>query len=117
MNAGAAHSYVLRPDGTTRYLSELGPGDPVLVAGRSRPPRAVRIGRVKVERRPMVMAVADDRGTRRTVFLQEAESVRLAGPDGAIAATELAAGRPVLGVRLPAARHLGRAIDEAIEER
>ncbi len=117
VNAGAAHAYVLRPDGATRYLSELRPGDPVLVAGPSGPPRPVRVGRVKIERRPMVMAVADDRGVRRTIFLQEAESVRLGTPAAPIPATELAVGDTVVGVRLAAARHLGRAIDEAIEER
>ncbi len=117
VNAGAAHSYVLRPDGTTRYLSELLPGDPLLVAAPSRPPRSVRVGRIKIERRPMVMAVGDDGGVRRTVFLQEAESVRLGGADGPVPATALAPGHAALGVRLPAARHLGQAIDEAIEER
>ncbi|MCI4317018.1 MAG: 3-dehydroquinate synthase II, partial [Thermoplasmata archaeon] len=32
VNAGSGHSYVLLADGTTRYLTELSPGDAVLVA-------------------------------------------------------------------------------------
>ena len=117
VNAGAAHSYVLMADGSTRYLAELGPGDAVLAVEPRGSARSVRVGRVKVERRPMVVVVADDGGTERTVFLQEAETVRLSTAAGRVATTSLHAGLAVAGVRLPAARHLGRAISETIEER
>jgi 3-dehydroquinate synthase II len=117
VNAGAAHSYVLMSDGSTRYLAELAPGDSVLATDPQGPRRAVRVGRVKLERRPMVLIVGDDRGTRRTVFLQEAETVRLSAAPARIPTTELVPGTSVSGVRLPPARHLGRAIDESIEER
>lgn len=117
VNAGAAHSYVLLADGTTRYLSELDPGDSVLSVAPGGPPRAVRVGRVKIERRPMVVLAADDDGRSRTVFLQEAETVRVSADDGRVAVTELAPGRRLAAVRLPSARHLGTAVEEAIEER
>jgi 3-dehydroquinate synthase II len=117
VNAGAAHSYVLMADGTTRYLSELGPGDAVLAAVPSGATRSVRVGRIKIERRPLSVVVADDAGTERTVFLQEAETVRLSGEHGRRALTEVRSGETVRGVRLPAARHLGAAIEETIEER
>jgi 3-dehydroquinate synthase II len=117
VNAGAAHSYVLMSDGSTRYLSELEGNDRVLALTPNGPARAVRVGRVKVERRPLVLVRADDRGTPRTVFLQEAETVRLSGETARLATTELVRGARVLGVRLPAARHLGTAIEETIEER
>ncbi|MCI4365683.1 MAG: 3-dehydroquinate synthase II [Thermoplasmata archaeon] len=117
VNAGAAHSYVLLADGTTRYLSELAPGDPVLIATPEAGVRSVRVGRVKVERRPLVLMVADDRGTARTLFAQEAESVRVSTRSGPVSTTHLRAGMEVRGIRLPAARHLGRAIEETIEER
>lgn len=119
VNAGSAHSYVLRADGSTRYLAELAPGDALLAA---RPPpeggtRPVRVGRLKVERRPMVLVEVERRGRPFTVFLQEAETVRLSGPDGRRPTTGLEPGHSVFGVDLPAARHLGRAIEETIDER
>ena len=117
VNAGSAHSYVLLADGTTRYLAELGAGDAVLVAIPGGLVRAVRVGRIKIERRPMVLVRADDRGVSRTVFLQEAESVRLSTGSGLTPTTELTVGATVHGIRLPPARHLGRAVTETIEER
>ncbi len=117
VNAGAAHSYVLMADGSTRYLSELDPGDAVLVAEPAGAVRSARVGRVKIERRPVVMVAAEDAGRTRTIFLQEAETVRLSTPDGRISTTELRAGAVVHAVRLPPARHLGHAVEETIEER
>ena len=117
VNAGAAHSYVLLADGTTRYLSELAPGDSVLVTAAEGSARSARVGRIKMERRPMVMVTADDAGAPRTIFLQEAETVRLSTETGRVATTEVAPGLRVRGVRLPAARHLGTAVEETIEER
>jgi 3-dehydroquinate synthase II len=117
VNAGSAHSYVLLADGSTRYLSELNPGDSVLVAEPEGSVRVARVGRIKVERRPMVLVRADDRGSIRTVFLQEAESVRLSTEGGPVPTSSLRAGGAARGVRLPPARHLGRAVEETIEER
>ncbi|MGI0130898.1 MAG: 3-dehydroquinate synthase II [Thermoplasmata archaeon] len=117
VNAGAAHSYILMADGSTRYLSELEPGEAVLVARPEGTLRSARVGRVKIERRPLVMVQADDAGAVRTVFLQEAETVRLSTTAGRVATTAASAGLFVLAVRLPPARHLGRAVEETIEER
>ncbi|MCI4372496.1 MAG: 3-dehydroquinate synthase II [Thermoplasmata archaeon] len=117
VNAGAAHSYVLLADGTTRYLSELGAGDAVLVATPDGGVRSVRVGRIKIERRPMVLLTADDRGVPRTLFGQEAESVRVTTDAGPTPTTEVRPGLQVRGVRLPPARHMGQAVEEAIEER
>ena len=117
VNAGGAHSYVLMADGSTRYLAELGPSDAVLVAAPQGPIRSARVGRIKIERRPLVVVSGDDAGTARTVFLQEAETVRLSTDGGRIATTELTAGVRAHAVRLPPARHLGREIEETIEER
>jgi 3-dehydroquinate synthase II len=117
VNAGATHSYILLADGTTRYLSELMPGDGVLVATPDGNARSVRVGRIKVERRPMVLLAAEDHGAARTLFAQEAESVRVTTDEGRVPTTAIRAGAMVRGVRLPAARHLGQAVDETIEER
>jgi 3-dehydroquinate synthase II len=117
VNAGAAHSYVLLADGSTRYLAELAPGEAVLVVAPHASARSVRVGRIKVERRPLVLIAADDGGVSRTLFAQEAESVRISTVSGRLPTTEIRAGAQVHGVRLPAARHLGRAVEETIEER
>jgi len=118
VNAGAAHSYVLMSDGTTRYLSELEAGDSVLVAAPGGGARAVRVGRIKIERRPMVVLTVEDDGRPRTLFLQEAETVRVSTDAGRVAVTALVGRTPTLdAVRLPPARHLGTAVEETLEER
>ena len=117
VNAGAAHSYVLMSDGTTRYLAELEAGDSVLVSRPAGHIRSVRVGRVKIERRPMVMVTAAVGGAQRTVFLQEAETVRLSTESGRVPTTELAEGARVHGVTMAPARHLGRQVQETILER
>ncbi len=117
VNAGAAHSYVLMADGSTRYLSELEPGDAVLIGRPLGDVRSVRVGRVKIERRPLVVVTARAEDIDRTVFLQEAETVRLSCESDRVATTELAPGTRVHGVRLSPARHLGREVEETILER
>ncbi|MGI0132507.1 MAG: 3-dehydroquinate synthase II [Thermoplasmata archaeon] len=118
VNAGAPHSYVLLADGTTRYLAELAPGDAVAVVVPGAPLRAARVGRLKIERRPLVLIEVDRDGRRPTVFVQDAETVRFSLPGGDRAAvTDLSVGQKVVGVALPAGRHLGAPIDESIEER
>ncbi|HZY92953.1 MAG TPA: 3-dehydroquinate synthase II [Thermoplasmata archaeon] len=117
VNAGSAHSYVLMADGTTRYLSELSAGDTVAVVTPRGAQRAVRVGRLKIERRPLVLVEAE-RGDRAfTIFLQEAETVRLSGGETRIPATELLPGSKVYGAVFPPARHLGTAVTEHLEER
>jgi 3-dehydroquinate synthase II len=117
VNAGSAHSYVLMTDGSTRYLSELTAGDAVLIASPEGTVRSAHVGRIKIERRPLVVVTIHDDERPRTVFLQEAETVRLSTATGRKATTEIAVGELVHGVRLPAARHLGREVEETIEER
>jgi 3-dehydroquinate synthase II len=95
----------------------LTPGDSILVTVPDGQVRSARVGRIKIERRPLVVVTSDDVGGPRTVFLQEAETVRLSTTAGRRATTEVSAGETALGVRLPAARHLGRAVEETIEER
>ncbi|MCI4362065.1 MAG: 3-dehydroquinate synthase II [Thermoplasmata archaeon] len=117
VNAGAPHSYVLMADGSTRYLSELEPGEELLAVDRTGTTRGVRLGRLKIERRPTVLLEASVGPARATVFVQEAETVRLSGVSGALSVTSLSVGTDVLVAVLPPGRHLGHAIDETIEER
>jgi 3-dehydroquinate synthase II len=117
VNAGAAHSYALLADGTTRYLSELVAGDAVLAVEPNGNPRSVRVGRIKIERRPMVLVEIDRKGRRYTAFLQEAETVRLSAENDRVATTHLEVGQRVFGAAFPPARHLGGVVEETIEER
>jgi 3-dehydroquinate synthase II len=117
VNAGAAHLYTLLANGETRYLSELVAGDAVLVTSPSGPARSVRVGRIKIERRPMVLIEGEFRDRRFTVFLQEAETVRLSTDSGRVATTDLRPGTNAWGVPLAPGRHLGVAVEETIEER
>ena len=117
VNAGAAHSYVLLADGSTRYLAELEPGDAVLAARPDGPVRPVRVGRLKIERRPLVRIAAESAGRSRTIFVQEAETVRLSTDSGPVASSQIQPGARVWAVGLPPGRHLGQVIDETVEER
>jgi 3-dehydroquinate synthase II len=117
VNAGAAHQYVLLGNGETRYLSELVAGDAVVVAVPGRPGRIVRVGRIKIERRPLAHITVHHAGREYTTFPQEAETVRLLTTEGARSTGELRVGHRVHALALPAARHLGHAVHERIEER
>lgn len=119
VNAGAIHSYVLGEDGKTRYLSELKAADKVSIVSNGGRSRQVVVGRVKIERRPLMMLEASVGGQLGTVMLQKAETIRLIRPDGTpVSVTDLKVGDEVL-VHLTEnkARHFGGEVDEFILER
>ncbi|RLG52422.1 MAG: hypothetical protein DRN96_02735, partial [Thermoproteota archaeon] len=119
VNAGAVHSYILSSLRGTSYLSELRSGSSVLaVSWRGRARRAV-VGRVKIEKRPMLLVEAEASGEAGTVLLQDAETVCLVSPGGeAVSVRELEEGSKVL-VHKPGAkaRHAGMAVDEFVLEK
>ncbi len=117
VNAGALHSYTLLSDGQTRYLDELEAGDRVVIASPEGSPRSVRVGRLKVERRPLRLIQVEDGSRVYSLFSQEAETVRLAGGGGALPIPDVAPGDEVWAVELPRARHFGRPVEESVEER
>lgn len=119
VNAGAIHSYVLAEDDRTRYLSELRSSDKVRTVSRDGGSRQVVVGRVKIERRPLVMVEADVGGEVGTVMLQKAETIRLIRPDGTpVSVTEIKVGDEVLvHVTQSKARHFGGEVDEFVLER
>ena len=118
VNAGAVHMYILAPDGRTRYLSEIGAGDEgTAIAGAGRT-RTVAVGRVKIERRPLLLIEAEGEGQTASAIIQNAETVRLVGEDGgARSVVELKPGDRILGHLMKGGRHFGIAIDETILER
>lgn len=118
-NAGAVHSYVLVPDNRTRYVSELAAGQPILVVRSTGEVREVRIGRVKIERRPLisVSATAPD-GRTINVIAQDDWHVRLLGPGGSVNnVTDLVPGDRLLGYAPKESRHVGLPITEFCDER
>jgi 3-dehydroquinate synthase II len=120
VNAGALHSYILGVDGKTRYLSELRSGDKVQLVDKSGARRDAIVGRIKMERRPLVMIEAEVGRHEGTAMLQNAETIRLVRPDGTpLAVTEAKAGDEVLVHVAGAAkgRHFGGEVDEFIVER
>lgn len=116
VNAGAVHSYILTPDGTTRYLSELKSGSSVLVRNADAKLREVSVGRIKCEVRPLLLIEAEVSGKPCSVILQNAETIRLAAPDGPKQITKLTAGDKVY-VRIEnGGRHFGQLLTETISE-
>jgi 3-dehydroquinate synthase II len=117
VNAGAVHEYVLVGD-KTRYLSELASGDTTLVVGKSGAAKKATIGRVKIERRPLLFIEAESDGRKITAILQNAETIKLVAADGSsIAVTKLKPGDKVLARLESAGRHFGMKIDETIIEK
>jgi 3-dehydroquinate synthase II len=104
--------------GKTKYLSEMKAGDEVLIVdfqGRTYP--AV-VGRAKVERRPLVLVEAEESNKPISVILQNAETIRLAQPDGkALSLVDLKEGCEILVHREGTGRHFGVQINETIVER
>jgi 3-dehydroquinate synthase II len=117
VNAGAVHAYVLVPGGNTRYLSELHAGDEVLVCDRDGQARPVVLGRVKIERRPLLLVEADCGGRLVTTLLQNAETIHLVGPTGTRSVVGLAPGDKVLVRMSEGGRHFGMSVDETLVER
>lgn len=118
VNAGSVQCYVLGPSERTYYLSELRSGSRVLMVSADGSTRIVSVGRVKVERRPLVNVIAEVDGVTGSVALQKAETIRLVSPRGeVIDVTSLSQGDEVL-VRVSerAARHMGISVEEFIDE-
>lgn len=117
VNAGAVHAYVLGPEGKTRYLAELRSGDPLVLVGADGRTRPSCVGRCKIEQRPLMLVEAAAEGGRRfTTILQNAETVKLVGPQGAVAVTALKKGDRVFARLEDGGRHFGMKIDETVRE-
>jgi 3-dehydroquinate synthase II len=117
VNAGPVHAYVRVPDGRTKYLSELHSGDPVLIVGAKGSTEVATVGRVKIERRPLLLIEAACESHKGTILLQNAETIRLTEPDGsAKSVVDLKPGDSVMVAIESAGRHCGMKVDETIRE-
>lgn len=118
VNAGAVHAYLKLADGKTAYLSDLKTGDRVMIQGSSGTCRQSTVGRVKIEQRSLLLIEAEYQGTRISIILQNAETIRLAKPDGtAVSVAALKLGDTVLGTLDTPGRHFGIAVNESILEK
>lgn len=118
VNAGAVHSYVWAPEGMTEYLSELKAGTKLLAVATSGRTRTVSVGRVKIEKRPLLKIEAEANGLRLNVIVQDDWHIRIFGGDGEVRnASTIKAGEKLLAYVCPGGRHVGIKINEQIEEK
>ncbi|WP_423793227.1 3-dehydroquinate synthase II [Methanocaldococcus indicus] len=118
VNAGPVHAYILTPGNKTKYLSELKAGDKVLIVDKDGNAREAIVGRVKIERRPLILIEADYKGDKIRTILQNAETIRLVNEKGEpVSVVDLKPGDKVLVKIDENARHFGMAIKETIIEK
>jgi 3-dehydroquinate synthase II len=119
VNAGAVHSYCRVPGGRTAYLSELAAGSGVLLVDGTGKGEIAYVGRVKVERRPLVLVRAHSpSGGEHSIVLQNAETIRLVGVGGAsTSVARIGAGDEILLMEERSGRHFGVAVEETIREK
>jgi 3-dehydroquinate synthase II len=118
VNAGPVHAYVRVPDGKTRYLSELRSGDEVTIVNYKGHCQNSIVGRIKVEKRPLMLIEAECRQKTIATILQNAETIRLTQPNGSpISVVELKKGSKVQAFLEEAGRHFGMKIKETITEK
>lgn len=118
VNAGPVHAYTRVPGGKTRYLSELAAGDQILVTDFTGRTTVGIVGRLKIEKRPLMLVKAVVDGTYIATILQNAETIRLTAPDGKpVSVVSLKAGDRVMVAMEAGGRHFGHKIDETITEK
>ena len=117
VNAGPVHAYILMPDGSTRYLSELMGGDEALVVGADGHTRKAVVGRTKVERRPLLLIEADVSGERFSTIVQNAETIRVYSRGKIVSVSKLKVGDPILLKTERGGRHFGMYVKETIREK
>ncbi|MGC8817424.1 MAG: 3-dehydroquinate synthase II [Candidatus Hadarchaeum sp.] len=118
VNAGAVHSYVRVPGGKTKYMSELSAGDEVLLVNCKGETRVATVGRVKIERRPLLLVEVEHGGEIYKTLLQNAETINLVGKDGnPISVTKLRPGDEVLIHVEKTGRHFGVKVEETVVEK
>jgi 3-dehydroquinate synthase II len=118
VNAGPVHSYTRVPDGKTKYLSELSSGDQVMIVDFKGHTTTGIVGRLKIEKRPLMLVKAVFKGKEITSIVQNAETIRLTSPDGkAVSVVNLSPGDKVLVAMEEGGRHFGMKIEESITEK
>jgi 3-dehydroquinate synthase II len=118
VNAGPVHAYVRVPGNKTRYLGELAAGDEVLLVDYQGRTLTATVGRVKIEKRPLMLVNVTYEGKEFSTIVQNAETIRLTRPDGeAVSVVQLAPGDQILVALEEAGRHFGHKVSESILEK
>jgi 3-dehydroquinate synthase II len=118
VNAGPVHAYTRIPGGKTRYLSELSAGDQVLIVDYKGNTTIGIVGRLKIEKRPLMLIKAVIGDKEISSIVQNAETIRLTDPQGkALSVVSLAPGDKVLAAVEEGGRHFGLKIEETITEK
>ena len=117
VNAGSVNAYI-KVGSKTKYLAELKAGDEVEIVNYKGETRRSYVGRVKIEKRPLILIRAIANGEEGTVILQNAETIKLVNPEGKhVSVANLKEGDEVLVWVGAKARHFGVSVDEFIIER
>jgi len=116
VNAGAIHHYLCLADDKVCYLSDVKAGMLVPVWTSAGQSRLVAIGRVKVEKRPMLRLCLDAGGVALSATLQDSDSIRFACQQSSLALPELKLDDTVLCQIDQPGRHIGERIEEYINE-
>lgn len=118
VNAGPVHAYTRVPGNKTRYLSELSAGDSVMIVDSSGSTTSGIVGRLKIEKRPLLLVDAKVGDSQVTTILQNAETIRLTAPGGEpVSVVSLKPGDGVLIALEESGRHFGHKIEETITEK
>jgi len=118
VNAGPVSLYILTPGNKTKYLSELKAGDEVVILNREGRVRIANVGRVKIERRPLMLIEAEGQGRKLKTIVQNAETIRLVTKAGSKSVVEMKVGDEVLARIEHGGRHFGILVkEESILER
>ena len=118
VNAGAVHSYIWAPKNTSAYLADIEVGDPLMAVNVDGETRTVTLGRVKIERRPLLLIKATIKDKPVNAIIQDDWHVRVMGAGGRVRpCTTLKKGDKLLGYLDQPGRHVGIKIDESIQEK
>ncbi len=116
VNAGSVNAYIKIGD-KTKYLSELKSGDEVEIVRFDGKTRKSFVGRVKIEKRPMMLIRAKTESQEGTIILQNAETIKLINPEGKhVSVSEIEEGNEILVYIGEKARHFGVTVEESIIE-
>ena len=118
VNAGAVHSYVWAAEGRTEYLTDLESGSKVLVVNHEGNARAVSVGRVKIEARPLLKITVEADGQEINTIVQDDWHIRVLGIKGEpYNASSLTTDTLLATYICDPGRHVGIKIEEDIIEK
>ena len=99
-------------------MSEIQAGDEVLTVNSEGDTKNAIVGRVKIERRPLILIEAEYEGQKIRTLLQNAETIRLVSDKKeAVSVVDVKVGDKILAYFTTGARHFGMAIEEQIIEK